>query len=189
MKKGGTRRWATIPSDQKVDKGLDRLLKEQKTDSNYLLKIKHSEVDSEAYQEVIQGGIDGNPVNSPDQSSNKILHCYRYFAEKMQKRTEEERTELFNRILNSDNKIGWMGNMTLLTSSLNSSLRNYVFEKKVNGEGRKKGMKDYAELSITKDDIVSRFERGEVIWNEDRIVERTNSLSQEIEQIWGIQKT
>jgi hypothetical protein len=77
--------------------------------------------------------------------------------------------------------------MTLLTSSLNSSLRNYVFEKKVNGEGGKKGMKAYASLSITRDDIVSGCERGDLVWNEDRICERTKSLSQEIEQIWGVQ--
>lgn len=86
------------------------------------------------------------------------------------------------------NKIYWIGNMTLLTTSLNSSLRNYVFEKKVNGEGLKKGMKAYAALSITKDDIVSKFENGETVWDENKIIGRTSSLKQEIEQIWGIQK-
>ena len=85
------------------------------------------------------------------------------------------------------NKIYWIGNMTLLTSSLNSSLRNFVFEKKVSGDGRKKGMKAYAALSITQDDIVWRFERGDVLWDEHRIAERTKSLSQEIERIWGVQ--
>jgi len=85
------------------------------------------------------------------------------------------------------NKIYWIGNMTLLTSSLNSSIRNYGFEKKVNGEGRKKGKKAYAALSITKNDIVLAFEGGENVWNEESIVKRTNSLSQEIGQIWGIQ--
>jgi hypothetical protein len=83
-------------------------------------------------------------------------------------------------------KVYWIGNMTLLTFSLNSSLRNFVFEKKVDGEGRKKGMRAYADLSITRDDIVSRFERGDHVWNENRIVERTKSLSREIEQIWGV---
>jgi Protein of unknown function (DUF1524) len=87
------------------------------------------------------------------------------------------------------NKIYWIGNMTLLTSSLNSSLRNYVFKKKINGDGRKKGMKAYASLSITQDDIVSRFEKGDVAWDEYRIAERTKILSQEIEQIWEVRST
>lgn len=85
-------------------------------------------------------------------------------------------------------KIYWIGNMTLLTSSLNSSLRNYVFEKKMNGEGRKKGMKAYAALSITKDDIVSKFESGDTAWDESKIADRTLSLSQEIIQIWEMKK-
>jgi len=82
-------------------------------------------------------------------------------------------------------KVYWLGNMTLLTSSLNSALRNYVFEKKVNGEERKKGMKAYGALSITQDDIVSMFEKGAVVWDESRIMERTDVFAQEISEIWG----
>ncbi|MDO9228121.1 MAG: DUF262 domain-containing protein [Syntrophales bacterium] len=82
-------------------------------------------------------------------------------------------------------KVYWIGNMTLLTSSLNSSLRNFVFEKKVNGEGKKKGMKAYAALSITKDDIVSKFDSGDVIWDENKIMDRTDAITREILQIWG----
>jgi uncharacterized protein with ParB-like and HNH nuclease domain len=82
------------------------------------------------------------------------------------------------------NKIYWIGNMTLLTTSLNSSLRNYVYEKKINGDGRKKGMKAYAALSITRDDIISKFENGDLVWDEDRIIKRTNDLTSEIKQIW-----
>lgn len=84
------------------------------------------------------------------------------------------------------NKVYWIGNMTLLMSCLNSALRNYVFEKKMNGEGRKKGIKAYAELSITKDDIVTPFENGDIIWDENKIIARTANIENEINQIWGI---
>lgn len=77
-----------------------------------------------------------------------------------------------------------LGNMTLLNSSLNTSLRNYDFERKITGEGRKKGIRAYADLSITRDDILVPFERGEKIWNERSIAERTRRLTEEFLQIW-----
>jgi len=86
---------------------------------------------------------------------------------------------------NRYNKIYWIGNMTLLTSSLNSALRNYVFEKKMNGEGRKKGINAYADLSITKDDIVTQFENGDTVWDENKIITRTANIEKEVNQIWG----
>jgi len=82
-------------------------------------------------------------------------------------------------------RVYWLGNMTLLTSSLNSALRNYGFEKKMNGEGRKKGIKAYASLSITKDDIVSSFEGGDTMWDESKIEARTARLGEEVLGIWG----
>jgi len=81
-------------------------------------------------------------------------------------------------------KVYWIGNMTLLKTSLNSALRNYSFEKKMAGEGRKKGIKTYAELSITKEDIVKPYENGDKNWDEKKIEERTNKLEKEIMEIW-----
>lgn len=83
-------------------------------------------------------------------------------------------------------KVYWLGNMTLLTSSLNSSLKNYAFQKKLSGDGRKKGVKAYASLSITKDDIVAPYEQGETSWDESRIVSRTDELAKEVLTIWGL---
>jgi uncharacterized protein with ParB-like and HNH nuclease domain len=82
-------------------------------------------------------------------------------------------------------KIYWIGNMTLLTSSLNTSLRNYTFEKKVIGDGRKKGIKAYADLSITKDDIISKFDSGDLVWDEKKIIQRTQELNSEVLAIWS----
>lgn len=82
-------------------------------------------------------------------------------------------------------KIYWLGNMTLLKSNLNKALQNQSFEKKIEGEGRKKGIRHYAELSITQDDIVEAFNKGDKIWNEKKIEERTKKLLEEIKAIWG----
>lgn len=81
-------------------------------------------------------------------------------------------------------KIYQIGNMTLLNSSLNTSLRNYEFDRKIKGEGRKKGIKDYADLGITKFDVLTPYENGDKIWNEKKIIDRTESLAIDIIKIW-----
>lgn len=77
-----------------------------------------------------------------------------------------------------------IGNMTLLNSRLNTSLRNYQFNKKIEGEGRKKGIRNYSELTITKDDIVTPYEKGNTTWDERNINNRTKELGKEILNIW-----
>ena len=70
--------------------------------------------------------------------------------------------------------------MTLLTGKLNTSLRNYDFTRKVNGEGRKKGMKELADCMITREIIELPT------WKESAIIDRTAALSAIISQIWGL---
>lgn len=77
-----------------------------------------------------------------------------------------------------------IGNMTLLTTGLNSSLKNFELSRKMNGEGRKKGIKSYASLSITRDDLVTPYEKGNFDWNEDTIEARSVALQQTILEIW-----
>jgi len=83
-------------------------------------------------------------------------------------------------------KIYHLGNMTLLNSSLNTSLRNYEFAKKIEGDGKKKGIQDYADLTITKDDILNPYLKGDKVWNEKQIFDRTESLASEIISIWKV---
>lgn len=73
-----------------------------------------------------------------------------------------------------------IGNMTLLNSKLNTSLRNYTFDRKKAGEGRKKGMKNLADCMIT------RAILDEPIWNEQAIYKRTNEISDSIMTLWSI---
>lgn len=81
-------------------------------------------------------------------------------------------------------KVYSIGNMTLLNSRLNTSLRNYIFSKKIEGDGRKKGIRQYSELWITKADIIDRYDRGETVWNEASITQRENALCCELLDIW-----
>ena len=83
-----------------------------------------------------------------------------------------------------DAALAQIGNMTLLTSSLNSSLKNYSYLIKLKGDGRKKGISSYADLSITKDDIVDAFDGVNKTWDEVAIRARTQALGVECLQVW-----
>lgn len=83
-----------------------------------------------------------------------------------------------------ENKIYWIGNMTLLKSRLNTAIRNHNFEKKIEGDGKNKGIRHYADLYITKEDIVEPFDRGDRVWNENKIEKRTEKLLDEFLEIW-----
>lgn len=76
-----------------------------------------------------------------------------------------------------------IGNMTLLTTSLNSSLKNYEFSRKVNGEGKKNGVAKYADLLITKE-VLDNY-KNDPIWDERKIRERTKDIYNEVIQIWN----
>ncbi|HDN83737.1 MAG TPA: HNH endonuclease, partial [Candidatus Altiarchaeales archaeon] len=84
-----------------------------------------------------------------------------------------------------EEKLYWLGNMTLLRSRLNASLRNYDFERKINGEGRKRGIRHYADLLITKD-IVEKFDQGDKVWNEEKIENRTKEFTDMFLKIWSV---
>lgn len=83
-----------------------------------------------------------------------------------------------------------IGNMTLLSGSLNSSISNASFDDKINGikqNGKRKrnGIRDYADLWITKHDILGPYDDGIKIWDESRITKRTELLTNEFLHIWG----
>ncbi|TKX29837.1 hypothetical protein CQA38_03470 [Campylobacter sp. MIT 12-5580] len=75
-----------------------------------------------------------------------------------------------------------IGNMTLLTRSLNSTIKNSSWKIKLNGNGKEdKYIKSCADLLITKEllDIEQ--------WNEEEISKRTERLIKEFFEIWNIE--
>ncbi|WP_181566347.1 HNH endonuclease family protein [Helicobacter monodelphidis] len=75
-----------------------------------------------------------------------------------------------------------IGNMTLLKGSLNSQIKNSLWNIKLNGDGSKKNcIKKCADLSITRDDLLDKKE-----WTKDDIKERTARLTKEFLKIWDI---
>lgn len=81
-------------------------------------------------------------------------------------------------------KIYSIGNMTLLTRSLNSSLKNKSFKSKINGDQKNDGIRKLSTLFITLTDIIHPFDLGENVWDERGISKRTLNLYNEIINIW-----
>lgn len=78
------------------------------------------------------------------------------------------------------NAVYEIGNMTLLNSKLNTSLRNYTFDRKKSGEGKKHGMKDLADCMITREILDTQ------IWDEAAIRTRTEKMTEDIKKVWHI---
>jgi len=72
-----------------------------------------------------------------------------------------------------------IGNMTLLNSKLNTSISNSAFLEKVNGKQGRKGIKNLADLRLTREVIDNNTE-----WNEQKIYNRTAAFEQKIREIW-----
>jgi len=74
-----------------------------------------------------------------------------------------------------------MGNLTIITSTLNSSIRDRSWEIKKKGKDGKKGMEEYSRG-------IKIFDRPEFlqspIWNEEKISKRAEFLSQKALEIW-----
>lgn len=79
--------------------------------------------------------------------------------------------------------IGSLGNMTLLKSGFNKSLKNASFNKKIEGEEGKEGYKYYTDLRITRE-IVEKYEAGETVWDERSIKQRKQELFEKFVLIW-----
>ena len=82
-------------------------------------------------------------------------------------------------------KVYSLGNMTLLNGRLNASISNNNFQKKMEGDGKKKGVIKYSSLSVTKDDLVESIYNKGKQWNEQVIHERENYLGNEVVELWG----
>ena len=77
-----------------------------------------------------------------------------------------------------------IGNMTLLKGRLNASLRNYEIKRKMEGDGKHKGIEAYADLIVTRD-VINTY-TAEKIWAETQIRDRTKALSDNFLKIWPL---
>ncbi len=76
-----------------------------------------------------------------------------------------------------------LGNLTIITQSLNASIRDADWKTKKKGSGSKGGLKKYSEGLETLSDWL-RLD----IWNEESIIARANYLSTQALDIWNISK-
>ena len=74
--------------------------------------------------------------------------------------------------INRNKKLKTLGNLTLVTKSLNSSMKNAAWEKK------KKALKEFSHLKITTDYL------GNAVWNERKINSRALDLARVALKIW-----
>ena len=68
----------------------------------------------------------------------------------------------------------------MLNGKLNTSVSNHTFNTKVNGDGRKRGMKMLADCLITKELLELPS------WQEADIRKRTDDMKKDISTVWGI---
>ena len=84
-----------------------------------------------------------------------------------------------------DSAIWEIGNMTLLNSSLNRAIRNGTLSVKIEGDGRKSGVRKYNDYYCTRD-VIERamVSPGVYHWDEKTIRERTDQITKEFLRIW-----
>lgn len=85
-----------------------------------------------------------------------------------------------------NNAIYSIGNMTLLYKGLNSSVSNWIFKQKYNGDDKNEGMKSFSKLAISSD--ITKYCKNDLVWSEESIIKREIDLANEIIEIWGCQK-
>lgn len=81
--------------------------------------------------------------------------------------------------LNRDKKLLTLGNLAIITASLNSSIRDANWQTKLNGKGNRGGLKMFASGLETMGDFLERQE-----WDEDIIKERAQFLCHFARKVW-----
>ena len=80
---------------------------------------------------------------------------------------------------NRDYKLQTLGNLAIITSSLNSSIRDAIWEKKLAGTSSKGGLKTYAAGLVTMEQVLASDD-----WDEEKIDERAVWLADKAISIW-----
>jgi hypothetical protein len=121
-------------------------------------------------------------IRDKQKHSTSLLGLDRYSLEHiMPKKWENNWGKLSNEQdkINRNRKLLTLGNLTIITASLNSSIKNGNWDTKRNGNGTKKGLNQYA----TGLDTFSQYLTLQD-WNEQRITNRADFLYNEAVKIW-----
>lgn len=92
-----------------------------------------------------------------------------------------------------DASVKEIGNMILLSQSLNGHIKNREFAVKMegeisaNGKSKKEGYKDRTQLKMTKEIVDDYIQNGNCVWDEKRISDRTEKIYKEICAHWNIE--
>jgi len=152
-----------MPSDEEVEKGFrtSKLINKQTTGILYLLESK---------------------IRNKSRQSTALLGLNRYSLEHLMPKkwennwsavaSEEEKH-------NRNNKLLTLGNLAIITSSLNSSIRDSSWDIKVHGNEKRHGLRKYASGIETMNQYLVYPD-----WNENTITERAEFLYSKAENIW-----
>ena len=72
-----------------------------------------------------------------------------------------------------------LGNCTMITQSLNSTISNEQWSVKLEGKNNKGGLRTYANGLLTLDGVLTRDN-----WNEEAIIERSRKIAQKARLVW-----
>ncbi len=152
-----------MPSDDDVEEGFksSKLINKQTTGILYFIESK---------------------IRDTKKHSTALLGLDRYSLEHLMPKkwennwdtglTEEEKYRRNNKLLT-------LGNLAIITSSLNTSIRDADWQTKKNGRGDKKGLKEYASGLETMNKYLEYDE-----WNESTIDERAEFLYEKAQGVW-----
>lgn len=86
--------------------------------------------------------------------------------------TEEDKNGKYHRIENRNKMLHTIGNLTILTSSLNPSVSNSSFDIKKQ------------EIALQSTVLLNTYFQNKIVWNEDEIKNRSKYLYEQIKEIW-----
>lgn len=154
-----------LPSNEELKDGFDKQILTNKQTAGILYFIE-------------------SKIRDRAKQSTRLLGISKYSLEHlMPKKWENNWGKLSNQEdkIKRNRKLLTLGNLTIITQSLNASLRDANWTVKLNGKGEKKGLTTYSAGLETVSEYLKLDE-----WNEKHIEERAMFLYEKAKEIWKI---
>lgn len=154
-----------LPTDDELKEGFDKQVLTNKQTAGILYFIE-------------------SKIRNRAKQSTRLLGINKYSLEHlMPKKWENNWGKLSNQEdkIKRNRKLLTLGNLTIITQSLNASLRDANWTIKLKGKGDKKGLTTYSAGLETVSEYLKLDE-----WNEHRIEERATFLNDKAKEIWKI---